>query len=376
MKAINLIEEGRLGGPQLRILRVTPKLTLLGVETTVVIPRDYSSNFQKRLTEAGIQFKTTPLTTMGKHPKRLLIYAYKFLPELFFLTRLFHKLNPDFIHVSGGSWQFKGVLAARLAGRKVIWHLNDTQTPTLIKLLFRAIHPLAHLFITAGYRVQEYYLPSEQKRPVYNISAPVDCSFFNPSLVQKIRSDDVWRVLTVSNISPVKGLGLFLQMAALLNKKNDHPLEFRVVGFVHESQRRYFDELKNLAKKLKLENINFIGGVEDVREELANASVYVCTSISEASPTSVWEALAMGCPTVTTDVGEVDYIIENAETGFVCRNDNAQELGNRVQEILNNNEISTKMGKRARSRALNLIDLNVVANQHFRAYHTLMEKNI
>jgi UDP-N-acetylglucosamine:LPS N-acetylglucosamine transferase len=191
VKVLNLIEEGRVGGPQLRILSVTPHLVFLGVKTTVILPQKNSSDFQKRLSGADIPFKTAHLTTMRRHPKSLFAYAVMFLPELFSLTMLIRRQKPDLVHVSGGSWQIKGILAGRFAGCKVVWHLNDTQTPKVLKLLFRTIQPLAQAFITAGHRVQEYYLPNEIKRPIFNISAPVDCSFFDPALVQKTTSDDV-----------------------------------------------------------------------------------------------------------------------------------------------------------------------------------------
>ena len=184
----------------------------------------------------------------------------------------------------------------------------------------------------------------------------------------------MWRIISVANINPIKGLEKFLELAVILNKKIDHPLEFRIVGFVYESQRNFFDGLQNLKKILNLYNLVFVGGLKDVRKELANADVYVCTSLSEASPTSVWEALAMGLPTVTTDVGEVDYIIENAKSGFVCKRNSAQELANRIEEILVSEELTDMMGTQARNRAVKLLDVRSVSKQHYKVYQTVMKE--
>lgn len=371
MKVLNLIEEGRLGGPQLRILHVTPHLAHLGVKTIVILPQNNSSEFQKRLSATGIPFKTTRLTTMRKHPKSLFAYAVRFLPDLYTLTMLIRKQKPDLVHVSGGSWQIKGVLAGRFAGCKVVWHLNDTKTPRVLKLLFRTIQPLAHAFITAGHRVQEYYLPNEIKRHIFNISAPVDCSFFDPALVKKTTSHEVSRIITVANINPIKGLELFLEMAAILNLKIGMSMEFRIVGPVYENQKKYYEKLKNLESKLKLNNLIFVGGVEDTRKELANADIYVCTSLAEASPTSIWEALAMGKPIVSTNVGEVDYIVENGVSGIVCENLDVRELATNIEYLLLHKGVIESLGKKARSRAKNLLDVTLVAKQHFQAYRKL-----
>jgi glycosyltransferase involved in cell wall biosynthesis len=373
VKVIKIIEEGRIGGPQMDILRVTPYVQKMGVSITVVLPSKNSNSFQQRLTEAGVPYKTTPLTTMRKHPKELLSYVLKFIPELFYLVFLIRNLKTDIVHVSGGSWQIKGVIAGRLAGRKVIWHLNDTQTPKVLKLLFRSVQPLAHAFITAGYRVQEYYLPNKIKRLIFNISSPVDCSVFDPALVQKTSSDDVRRVIIVANINPIKGLEMFIEAAILLNQKLDIPLEFRVVGPIFDSQKKYYEKLKDLVRGFKLNNFIFVGGVDDTRIELANSDVVVCCSLAEASPTVVWEALSMGKPIVSTNVGEVDYIIENGTSGIVCKNRDAQELATNIEYLLLHKEVTEKIRKKARTRAKNMLDVTLIAKQHFQAYRKTME---
>ena len=78
------------------------------------------------------------------------------------------------------------------------------------------MQPFAHAFITAGYRVQEYYLKNEVKRQIFNISASVDCSVFDPALIKKTHSDNVLRIITVANINPIKGLEQFLEPLEIL----------------------------------------------------------------------------------------------------------------------------------------------------------------
>jgi glycosyltransferase involved in cell wall biosynthesis len=371
VKVIKIIEEGRVGGPHMDILRVTPYVQKMDVSITVILPRN-SNKFQKSLAEAGVPYQTSPLTTMRKHPKVLLFYAIQFIPELFYLVFLIRRLKTDIVHVCGGSWQIKGVIAGRLAGRKVIWHLNDNQSPKILKLVFRMLQPLAHAFITAGSQVREYYLPREIKRPIFNISAPVDCSVFDPNIFKKKLPEDVLRIITVANINPIKGLEIFLEMAAILNQKVVKLIEFRIVGPVYDSQRKYFETLKVLVKKLKINNLIFVGEVENTGKEFADADIYVCTSISEASPTSIWEAMSMGKPVVTTNVGEVSYIIENGVSGLICENHEPQELAENIEYFINNKKIMEKLGKHARSRALEILDVPEISRQHFNAYQNLI----
>jgi glycosyltransferase involved in cell wall biosynthesis len=372
MKVINIIEEGRVGGPQLRILQVTPLLQTQGVDTTVIIPQNNSSDFQNRLIESGIPYYTTPLTTLQKHPKKLFYYLLNFIPELFILFKLFRNLMPDIIHVSGGSWQIKGLLAGRLAGSKVIWHLNDTKVHAVIMIIFRLIQNLSHAFITSGHRVQEYYLPHEKKRPIFNISAPVDCTFFNQELIKKTHTKDSQRIVTIININPNKDLKTFIEAAEILNKKSSRVLEFRIVGCVYESQKKYYENLKNLEKKLNLNNLVFVGGVEDIRYELINADIYVCTSLAEASPTSVWEAMAMAKPIVSTNVGEVDIMIEDGVSGHIVNPRDSRTLAEKVITLLKRPNEAKLFGQNARKRAEELLDSRLIAQKHKHAYVTFL----
>ena len=46
---------------------------------------------------------------------------------------------------------------------------------------------------------------------------------------------------------------------------------------------------------------------------LKSGDIFVYTSISESGPMAVWEAMAMGKPIVTTDVGSVSQYLKNEE---------------------------------------------------------------
>ena len=51
------------------------------------------------------------------------------------------------------------------------------------------------------------------------------------------------------------------------------------------------------------EYINYIGMCNNIPELLANSDIFICSSISEAGPMTVYEAMSMKIPVITTDVG-------------------------------------------------------------------------
>ena len=156
MKVANIIEEGRLGGPQIRIAEVARCLKAHGIETTVFYPKYQSDLFKQTLDTYGIRNICMPLHRLTKDKKHLFAYFLFFFYEIICLYFFFKRERFDIIHCSGGSWQFKGIIAGRLAGSKILWHLNDTGMPGFFRWLFRLIAPkFADGLIVAGKRVKE-----------------------------------------------------------------------------------------------------------------------------------------------------------------------------------------------------------------------------
>ena len=89
------------------------------------------------------------------------------------------------------------------------------------------------------------------------------------------------------------------------------------MGKVHCGQQAYFQSLQKLASNLGLAQLYWAGSRQDVRPLLQRFDVYVCSSNAESSPISVWEAMAMAKPVVSTNVGDVGRCLGNETSSFV-----------------------------------------------------------
>ena len=156
IKIANIIEEGRIGGPQLRLLSVASYLQNK-VHITVIIPTSGSRKFQKRCRDFNVKYFLSPLTAINRHWQVILKYLILFPYETFKLLMLLKKNRFDIVHLSGGSWQFKGLLAAKLVGAKVIWELNDTYVPKIIIFIFYFLNVLADHYLYCSYKTKIFY---------------------------------------------------------------------------------------------------------------------------------------------------------------------------------------------------------------------------
>jgi glycosyltransferase involved in cell wall biosynthesis len=372
LKIANVIEDGRIAGPQRRIAAVANVLKGRGIQTTVIHPVQESEAFAARLDAIGIERVALPIHRLARDRGAISRYLVSLPLDIFVLWRFFRRNHFDFVHCSGGFWQIKGLIAARLAGRKVLWHLNDTVLPPWLRPVFLlACRAFANGLIVAGERVRSHYIGGAHlPMPIIEIQAPVDCAKFDPEVTPpapELVGSSALKLVTVANLNPLKGVEHFIAMAARLSERFDG-LEFYIVGPAFATQSGYVSRLKSLISENGLKNVRFIGESDNVRGILRAADVYVCSSISEASPTSVWEAMAMKKAIVATDVGDVGRFVIDGMTGYVVPPGDAQALAEAAARFLRDGALRERCGAAARKAALERLDISVCASAHQAAY--------
>ena len=139
---------------------------------------------------------------------------------------------------------------------------------------------------------------------------------------------------------------------------------------VKVTQRSYFHTLEEVAKQLQL-MVYWAGPRQDVRPLLKRFDVYVCSSIAESSPISVWEAMSMAKPIVSTDVGDVPLYVNNQENGFVVPVGDSEKMASRVLELINDGEMRKRFGLRSRKVAQQHLDIARCGERHLQAYQQI-----
>jgi glycosyltransferase involved in cell wall biosynthesis len=233
-------------------------------------------------------------------------------------------------------------------------------------------------FIVAGARVREYYLGRVPTgKPIFEIQAPVDCAAFDPRkfVTSQHLSSSKLNVVLVGNVNPIKGIEYFIEMVSKLNQVTWNTFEFYIVGPVYESQSNYARRLNALVECKRLDNVHFLGPTKDVRSILNAADIYVCSSVAEASPTAVWEAMSMAKAIVSTDVGDVRRFLVDGVVGYVVPTRNSDELARAVGSLGANAELRAQFGRKAREVALKHLDIAICAERHLQTYAGLIKES-
>jgi glycosyltransferase involved in cell wall biosynthesis len=111
-------------------------------------------------------------------------------------------------------------------------------------------------------------------------------------------------------------------------------------------------ELELQAKKLDLNGrVEFLGRRQDIPRLLEESSFLVHTADAEGCPNVVLEAMAAGRAVAATDAGDIAHLVEDGNTGFVVRRGDDLALVDCIRKLLNDPELSWRMGKAGRSKA-------------------------
>ncbi|MGA8853272.1 MAG: glycosyltransferase family 4 protein, partial [Christiangramia sp.] len=69
------------------------------------------------------------------------------------------------------------------------------------------------------------------------------------------------------------------------------------------------------------------------------------------TPVSVIEAMALGLPVVSTNVGGIPYLISNEENGLLVKPRDAEAMAKGILRLMENPELAENLSKKGRLKA-------------------------
>lgn len=113
------------------------------------------------------------------------------------------------------------------------------------------------------------------------------------------------------------------------------------------------DDTKNYAKSLGLA-VEFTGKLSK-KEWIArseNYAVFINTTHFDNMPVSVIEAMALGFPVVSTNVGGLSLLLENKKDALLVDDSDSEAMADALLYLFHNPEISSELSLNARSKAI------------------------
>ena len=108
---------------------------------------------------------------------------------------------------------------------------------------------------------------------------------------------------------------------------------------------------KALVKKMQLENhVEFTGMLSKKQWHIKakDYNIFINTTNIDNTPVSVMEAMALGLPVVSTNVGGIPYLIDNGVNGLLVDKNNSNAMVNAIIKICKNKDLAKTLAINAR----------------------------
>jgi len=171
-----------------------------------------------------------------------------------------------------------------------------------------------------------------------------------------------------------KGIGLFAEASKILKCRN-YNCECKVIGFFEPNHPDSIS-LEQLEEWKNKNIFSYLGFSDDVKPFFIEADCFVLpTYYQEGVPRSLLEACAMQVPVITTDNAGCREIIKNKVNGLICEMNNAEDLAEKMEEMIHMNPIDLKaMGMRSRDLVRQRFDVKFTIDQYVEMINKVLIK--
>jgi glycosyltransferase involved in cell wall biosynthesis len=296
------------------------------------------------------------------------------------LRRMIASLDVDVVHTNSLKADILGGIAARLAGKRVVWHvrdrISDDYLPSQAALTFRLLARIIPHAIVANSQatLDTLRLPNDGGRkskpwPVTVVhdgfdfsELPVGGGALKPDLL----------VGLVGRISPWKGQDVFLQAVHRIHLEFPK-VRFQIIGAALFGEEGYAEHIRALSAELGLDQcVEFCGFVRDIQRHMATLDIVVHASkIPEPFGQVIIEGMAAGKPVIATRGGGAAEIIVDEVSGILVPMNDAGALAAVTRRLLRDADLRARLGAAGRRRVEDAFPIQSTAARISEVYSEL-----
>lgn len=160
--------------------------------------------------------------------------------------------------------------------------------------------------------------------------------------------------VAVGSIIPVKGYDFLIEAAKVL-KDSGYNFKINILGQGHK-----LNEYEASVKTLELENtVSFLGYKSNPYAYINTADVFVMTSLSEALPSALIEAMIIGKPVLITNTAGCREVIEYGKYGMMTER-TPEAFAKKMKELIDTPSLKEKYSSLSQEKAKDFSKNNIL----------------
>ena len=173
-----------------------------------------------------------------------------------------------------------------------------------------------------------------------------------PKYTLKFRKSIRPKLLWVRSFHEIYNPTMAIKVLDILSKEYDDAI-LTMVGPDKDGSK---DKCIKLANKLGVKNnLKIMGRLQ--KEEWGilskDSDIFINTTHIDNTPISVIEAMALGLPIVSTNVGGIPYLLKNKKNALLVNDNDSIDMVNKIKFLINNESQSKKLSQNGRLVAKN-----------------------
>jgi glycosyltransferase involved in cell wall biosynthesis len=374
LRIAHVITDLDTGGAEMMLLRLVKSQIKESIQPVIISLKE-PGEIESELLKVPV-----PVFSLHLKSNRIDIAAIKKLSSLFL------QIKPDLVH----SWMYHADLFSSISGKlfnhlPLVWSLHNTDlNPKRVKLSTRAVVKVCAYL--SGFLPDKIIVCSQTSQIVHekmgydknkfvNIPNGFDLEQFHPDTQSRIlvRGElglNINSILIgmVARFDPQKDHLNFILAAKEVLETNPE-IQFILCGSgIEKSNAVLMDWIYQTGYE---SNFHLLGLRHDISRLMAAFDLLVSSSVGEAFPLVIGEAMSCGVPCIVTNVGDSAEIV--GPTGLVVPAQDKTHLASAIMRFLQypqSDQIS--MGQKARERILSLYEINSIAGRYLDLYRRVI----
>lgn len=353
MKIAAFVHLDELSGACLATLQVALHLAKSGCDVTFITPK--KGRLYKRAQEFGtlkvVALENPDVSFAGAGFIKKLNLLRARLNYIFHTRRYLKQNSFQKVYIGSTASLFSGV-SAFLAGIPIVWHVHEVieERGAFTKIKLKAIAAMGKKFLFASHRSRDSF-PETRHKPSLVVKNYINVH----QLAEEPYSPVSDPFIIVSN-GMFRRKGADILLRAVIKARQicpDFSPALRLIGSDEGRDTEFTRTVKELAENPLLQNrVAFLGVLENVPAELRQGSVYISASRNEALPIILIEAMAIGIPIVSTDVGDCGILLQNGILGLVIPPESPDELAKAILSLWKDYSAAATRAKKAQEQIM------------------------
>ncbi len=285
-------------------------------------------------------------------------------------SRLIKQVNPDAVHCWDSMTAVYLAPVCKLAGYPLINGMV-TNVPVRNRLFNyhwirgRLTFPLSSVIVSNSREgLNAYCVPARKGYVIPN--------GFNFSRLDQIDSPGLLRSELGISTDYVVG------MVASFGKQKDYPTYYKAAQLVLTTRRDVTfvaigaetdsEESKGLVDKSVGPWFRFLGKRSGIESFINLLDVCILATFTEGISNSIMEYMALAKPVIATIGGGTGELVNSGETGFLIDPSDYVALAGKIDELLNNNDLRSEMGRRGKERIQSHFSIDLMVMNYISLY--------